>query len=468
MKSFLQKAYFELGDHMKKHLFAFLLAVLFMLNTSFVWAINETGVDALTVSQLPTDELLEMLDETGELGFDDATFYTCLVELSERTSELDDTTLKNAILNPDAPLFYKYGMLELYLKKYDYSITDTAFITYLSSGLIHDNLKNLLINCISEELLLIPTTQTVLLNIYNGTNDETVAYRCLKTLAKANIEIALPLCISIYHNAENEMASKINAAVDIMASVYGSNSRTAVAPTMPALEDFLDRVRELYVDAESAEIRCSILDGLKSISNEAASVTAEELKALTPTTYASLAEGYAAYRDGVPFENASINWHGAIVASGLGTSGTYAQASGPSYTTGTVSYSSFLGNGDFMGYYQPTSLTTYTNSQKEAVMETADTLSRLRIPYTLLNCIVYTSIDADQEHYYPINISCIRCDGFVEYCFEINEIRVSGPTTGTAWDISRNTSAAQEAHSGATTITPQKQANNYMTLVNLW
>ena len=453
---------------MKKHLFAFLLAVLFMLNTSFVWAINETGVDALTVSQLPTDELLEMLDETGELGFDDATFYTCLVELSERTSELEDTTLKNAIANPDAPFDYRYGMLELYLKKHDFSITDTAFMTYLSSGLIDDGLKNLLLNCISAELLSIPATQTVLLNIYNGTNDETVAYRCLKTLAKANIEIALPLCISIYHNAENEMASKINAAVDIMASVYGSNSRTAVAPAMPALEDFLDRARELYVDAESAEIRCSILDGLKAIPNEAASVAAEELQALTPATYASQAQGYAVYRDGVTSGGIEINWHGAIVASGQGTSGTYAQATGVNHTTGTVSYSGFLGDGTFKGYYQPASLTTYTNAQREAVMATANTLSRLRIPYVALDCIKYSGIMLTQEHYNPIDILAIRCDGFVEYCFERNGIRVCGPLHEDAWDITLNDSYAQDCHNGVAAITPRSQAEDYMVLVNLW
>ena len=138
---------------MKKCLVAVLLVMLVILSTSFAWAADEAGMDAISVSHFSTAQLLEKLNETGVLGFDDAMFYACLIELSQRTNELDDTTLKNAITNPDAPLDYGYGMLELYLKKHDYSVTDTAFVTYLSSGLINDGLKNLLINCFSENFL---------------------------------------------------------------------------------------------------------------------------------------------------------------------------------------------------------------------------------------------------------------------------------------------------------------------------
>lgn len=450
---------------MKKHLVALLLAVLFMLSTSFVWAADETGTDALSVSHFSTDQLLEKLNETGVLGFDDATFYACLIELSQRTNELDDIILKNAIANLDVPFDYGYGMLELYLKKHDYSVTDTDFVTYLSSGLINDGLKNLLINCFSEELLASTTTKTVLLNIYNSTNDETIAYRCLKTLAKADLEIALPLCISIYHNAENEMASKVNAAVDIMSSIYRSNSRSVVDPTMPALEDFLSGVRAIYLNLDSEEVRCSILNGLNSIPDEIAIETAEALKALTPVVYASLAQGYAVYRDGVTSLGVEINWHGAIVASGIGTSGIYAQATGVDETTEIVNYNAFLGDGTFKGYYQPSSITTYTNTQRSAVVGTANWLASLHIPYVALNCIIYASVDNAQDYYYPTDILCIRCDGFVEYCFERNGIRICGPAIGSAWDISSNTAAAELAHSGVALVTPKKQAEDHMILV---
>lgn len=450
---------------MKKCLVAVLLVMLVILSTSFAWAADEAGMDAISVSHFSTAQLLEKLNETGVLGFDDAMFYACLIELSQRTNELDDTTLKNAITNPDAPLDYGYGMLELYLKKHDYSVTDTAFVTYLSSGLINDGLKNLLINCFSEALLESPTTKTVLLNTYNNTNDETIAYRCLKTLAKADIEIALPLCVSIYHNAEEEMESKVNAAVDIMSSIYSNNNRSVVDPTMPALEVFLAGVREIYMNIDSEEVRCSVLRGLNSIPDEMAIETAETLKALTPATYASLAQGYAVYRDGVTSLGVEINWHGAIVASGIGTSGTYAQATGVDETTEIVSYNTFLGNGTFQGYYQPSSITTYTNTQKSAVVGTANWLASLHIPYVALNCIIYAPIDSNQDYYYPTDILCIRCDGFVEYCFERNGIRICGPAIGSAWDISSNTTAAEVAHSGVALVTPKKQAEDHMILV---
>lgn len=46
-------------------------------------------------------------------------------------------------------------------------------------------------------------------------------------------------------------------------------------------------------------------------------------------------------------------------------------------------------------------------------------------------------------------------------------IRVYGPISGDAWDISLNDAYAQDIHNGVAAITPKSQAENYMDQVDL-
>lgn len=105
-----------------------------------------------------------------------------------------------------------------------------------------------------------------------------------------------------------------------------------------------------------------------------------------------------------------------------------------------------------------------TNAKRSAVANTARRLATKSINYTALQQIKYSTIGADvTTKASPSLITHIRCDGVIEYCYEYNDIRVYGNDAN--WDISINRTANVNAHYG-TAITPQKQAEEYMTLIN--
>ena len=64
--------------------------------------------------------------------------------------------------------------------------------------------------------------------------------------------------------------------------------------------------------------------------------------------------------------------------------------------------------------------------------------------------------------YQPSDILGIRCDGFVEYCYEYNNIKVFG--SDSYWNISLTDSRCQDEHGGFL-LTPKSQAQNYMTRI---
>lgn len=55
----------------------------------------------------------------------------------------------------------------------------------------------------------------------------------------------------------------------------------------------------------------------------------------------------------------------------------------------------------------------------------------------------------------------MRCDGLVEYCYEYNNVRISGPDS--SWNIALAETANQNWHNGLlTVISPKIQAFTYM------
>lgn len=122
----------------------------------------------------------------------------------------------------------------------------------------------------------------------------------------------------------------------------------------------------------------------------------------------------------------------------------------------------FIKGQEFKGIYRPKN--GFTNAKRSAVANTARRLATESINYTTLQQIKYSTIGADvTTKASPSLITHIRCDGVIEYCYEYNDIRVYGNDAN--WDISINRTANVNAHYG-TAITPQKQAEEYMTLIN--
>ena len=408
--------------------------------------------------------LAEFKEKAQEGNYSDEVLIPYIGEIADRSSEFSDDELIAIISNNDETANYRRGILETYLSKYDFSIEDERFLNLLQDLEFDKNMKTLIIACLSDELLSSPETKDVLTALVNS-ESETLAYHAIKALAVIDNQGAIQIAQNIFSNAYLEPDAKVNIALDILANNY-SNANYAETNSLE-VSNFIDELSSLYEGTYSEEIRWAVENALEVLDTAEAQQAAEYLESITPVPYANGAGGYAVYRDGVEIIGSVVtNWHTAIVTAGIGSSGTYAEASGIGQTTGLVSYNSFLNGNTFKGYYKPSSVSSYSG-QRDSVVSTAKTVANLHIPYVAVECITYNSIPAGQTHYKPANIKAIRCDGFVEYCFEYNGIRVYGPISGNAWDISLNDAYAQDVHNGVAAITPKSQAENYMDRVNL-
>ena len=172
-------------------------------------------------------------------------------------------------------------------------------------------------------------------------------------------------------------------------------------------------------------------------------------------------QGYAIYRDGVTSTGfGNFTWHAAIMGRPTRAySNPVIHIGGPGYTVESATWKAFLANGTFQGVYRPTSMQEAT---RDNVVATAKELAANDIGYVLFQQMQVSSssnaglyIDSDE-------ITAMRCDGVVEYCYEYNGPRIYG--SDSLWDISLNSDDVRSHHSGIK-IDPKSQAQQYMTLV---
>lgn len=184
-----------------------------------------------------------------------------------------------------------------------------------------------------------------------------------------------------------------------------------------------------------------------------------DLKSQVVQPYAANADyAYAVYRDGAV---GGIDWHTGLVNGSTTSSSTYIiHAPGIAKRTGYTNFSGFKDGKNFKGYYKPKY--SMSDSKKSSVMNTAKRIATLAIPYTGLGQMGYSVMNTGRT-IQPEDIATIRCDGVVEYSYEYNGIRIGGGNSD--WNVSIDKDANFNAHSGAT-ITPEKQAANYMTFVH--
>ena len=115
----------------------------------------------------------------------------------------------------------------------------------------------------------------------------------------------------------------------------------------------------------------------------------------------------------------------------------------------------------FQGVYQPkpelNGMVYISSIERDLVVAMANNLSCYRINYSLGVQLDHNGI---YTWIYPEDITNLRCDGLVEYCYEFYGFRIFGPDY--YWNISKNDFYnIQSIHSfGA--ISPLSQAVNYM------
>ena len=127
----------------------------------------------------------------------------------------------------------------------------------------------------------------------------------------------------------------------------------------------------------------------------------------------------------------------------------------------------FLNYQPFRGYYRP--VQSISSAERDIVKQKANQLTLFEISYSLTHQMNYESI-LPGDKVEPLEITNIRCDGVVEYCYEYNSFKIYGTGNKNEWDGNRalwditykNTPAS--VHS-IIHISPKKQAEMFM--VNL-
>ena len=201
-------------------------------------------------------------------------------------------------------------------------------------------------------------------------------------------------------------------------------------------------------DSNSAQELLSIIEEANSVSNK------------SPRTYEVEGyEGYAAFRDGVfVVAGKSLNWHAGIVTeSGTGvTVNQLVHIAGTGYKVSTVNKTDFIRgpenkNNNPVGIFRKTtSLATRSN-----IIDDAINLTNEGISYTFFDLLSYEDgyLGSDIT---PDRIVSMRCDGVVEYCYEVNGQRLMG--TDSTWNISKRSGAEYHNSCSITTMSPKAQS----------
>jgi len=167
--------------------------------------------------------------------------------------------------------------------------------------------------------------------------------------------------------------------------------------------------------------------------------------------------GYAIYRDGVV---GTPQWHAGLMNS---PNSSYWLPVTHIIGGELVSYTTmnmFIDGDNFKGVYRPNQ--AISSQMRDMVIVAASRLRDEYIPYYVAAQINYPSSLYGTGYLYPEDITGIRCDGIVEYCYEFWGFRIFGSDLN--WDISTATAGNWNEHS-LWGVTPKTQAQNYMTLV---
>lgn len=367
------------------------------------------------------------------------------VAFSKR-DDLTEQELVDFIVDTTLPYLFRRVAAEVYGGRSPEQI-DTRILTLLESPSESDDLKTILIVLLSD--CLDPVHVSYLQTLLNS-GDENLAFNALKVMEKVDRSAAIAEAEEIYRNYSSQPPAKINISAKVLSRAFSDGvlyTRSSAGAAAMSEQEFFNLSQEILDSTDSEELDHVLNKIFPSIAEAA-------------TPRASGFQGYTAYRDGVVLDGDSGEWHAAIIY-GPETSMAYyifAQATGYFHTTELVSYSEFLNGNSPKGYYRPSS-TSLTSSQRDKVCDTANDLVNERIPYSIATPIHYSrSTSATIKH--PVSdIDTIRCDGFVEYAYEYNDIRVFG--SDSYWNVARVGDIYENAHD-TLSLTPKKQASNYM------
>ena len=180
------------------------------------------------------------------------------------------------------------------------------------------------------------------------------------------------------------------------------------------------------------------------------------------TFAATNAKGFAVYRQGI---NPNPSGHAGLVYKNSvdeANSIIHVIDGDDDYLIRKTSLNYFIDGQDFYGYYVPKTLKNYSDSDRinilSSVISKANALSQINrdsLSYNLVFQIWY-STDINNNGRVDVNeISSMRCDGLVEYCYEYYGFDVY------PGDISLFNTTTRNAHR-APNVTPKQQIKHYL------
>lgn len=179
-------------------------------------------------------------------------------------------------------------------------------------------------------------------------------------------------------------------------------------------------------------------------------------------------EGYAVYNNNVlQWGNTSVNWHTAIMYDRTRTYSSLPVVHHPGSGYATfASWAAFMGgtetSSQYMGSYRPKA--GIGSVGRDDVRSMSARIASDQVLYNFGGQMYANNSVLDTKYTIaPSDITHMRCDGVVEYCYEYYSYRIYG--NDSYWNISRATVYHHNHHLGFV-VTPYIQATQCMTKVS--
>ena len=161
---------------MKKIVTLFLSLTLIFSLSAPILAIDDPSSVTNSISTLEdvsTSELLEQFEAvSSQVSYSDEVSISYISEISERSKEFSDEDLISKIADNSSSANYRRGLLETYLTKYDFVISDNEFLDMVEDPDFDIGMKILIIVCLSDDILASKEAKDMLVSLSSSEEGE--------------------------------------------------------------------------------------------------------------------------------------------------------------------------------------------------------------------------------------------------------------------------------------------------------
>ncbi len=221
---------------MKKIVTLFLsLTLIFSLSAPILAIDDSSSVtnNVSTLENVSTSELLKQFEAvSGQVSYSDEVSISYISEISERNKEFSDEDLISKIADNSGSANYRRGLLETYLTKYDFVISDSVFLDMVEDPEFDIGMKILIIVCLSDDILASKEAKDILVSLSSSDEGE-LAYHAIKALADVDLQKALRISEEILENIDTELEERINIALNLVAENLQYTTQIAITSWTP-------------------------------------------------------------------------------------------------------------------------------------------------------------------------------------------------------------------------------------------